>query len=825
VTPTPTTLLEVALAWHAQGVSVVPARSDGSKAPAAVWKQYQLRRPTIEELTAWFAQPDVHGLGLVCGKVSGNLEMLELEARAVTEQLLAELEDLADNSGLGELWRRVVKGYCELTPTGGLHLLYRISDGPAAPNTKLARRPATDVELATDPNPVRVLVETRGEGGFVVVAPSAGPVHPTGAPWQVVTGGPDTVPVLTADERDALYTLARTCDRTPDPPAADPAFDQPGTVAGAGGLSPGDDYNGRADWSDILTPAGWRHVYTRGPERYWRRPGKTAGVSATTGYGAGDWLYVFSTSTVFESQRTYTKFAATTALDHGGDYRACAAALRHAGYGTPPPEQPRPAAATATVAGEPVSYSLTDDGNALRLVDTHAETLRYVPERGAWLVWDGHRWRYDSPGLLHELIRTIARDLPVASKEQQRHRHWSLSTRGTLATARLAQTDRRIVAPLPTLDARPWELNTPAGPVDLRTGAPRPPDPAALHTRSTSVAPDPDTVPERWLRFLADTFAGDPAMTGYVQRLLGVSLVGAVLEQVLPFAHGEGANGKTTLLGTVQRVAGLGDDGYAISAPAELLLATQSTGHPTEVARLAGARLVVTSELDDGQRFAEARVKLLTGRDVISGRFMRQDFFTFTPTHSLWLLGNHQPAVRTGGQAFWRRIRLIPFLHTVPPDRRIPDLEDQLVTHEGPAILNWLIAGAAHYATTGLDEPAGVRAATESYAHDQDTVARFTEDRCHLADPNTTGNSVRVAELRNAYETWCRTEGETPVSARALTITLRNRYGVESTRDMNARYYVGIRLNTIDQGHDPAPELSSEPSFDQPADPDPWWQK
>ncbi|WP_232524348.1 DNA primase family protein [Nocardiopsis gilva] len=319
----------------------------------------------------------------------------------------------------------------------------------------------------------------------------------------------------------------------------------------------------------------------------------------------------------------------------------------------------------------PDTYTRTDDGNALRLVDEHAHQVRHCPQRG-WLVWDGHRWTWDDRGRVRELARAIARSLPDEAKEDAGHKARSLSARGLEAMVKVAQTDPRIVTPLAELDGDPWQLNTPSGVVDLRTGTLGAPDPAALHTRSTLVAPDFDAPAERWGQFLTDTFGGDPTLIAYVQRLLGLSLIGTVVEQLLPFAFGDGANGKSTLADTVMRLVGIGETGYAISAPSEMLLASSANSHPTEIARLAGARLVVASELDDGQRFAEARIKMLTGRDVITGRFMRQDFFSFTPTHTLWLLGNHQPQVRTGGPAFWRRLRLVPFLHTVPKTAATP---------------------------------------------------------------------------------------------------------------------------------------------------------
>jgi putative DNA primase/helicase len=876
-------LLQSALDYYTSGISVVPTATDGTKRPAGKWKTYTTTRASEEQLHAWFDSDTYDGLGLICGAVSEHLEMLEVEGRAL--ELVGQLAQLMNDNGLGELWVRLSTGYLERSPSGGLHWLYKVTDGPARPNTKLARRPSTETELAdhkqreaakatetltgdkladrlarihglTHTQVPQVLIETRGEGGFTVAAPSNGRTHPTGAAWVRVAGAPGTIPGITSVERDALYAIANMLDTMPVPEISasvsntapkdeqqtDPFDLDPTHSSGTSetGVRPGDDYNARTTWDDILTPLGWAKTRTFGRDRQgWTRPGKGAreGISATTGGAADgvDRLYVFSSSTEFETEKPYDKFAAYTMLEHRGDFAAAASALSKNGYGSKPPivEPARPAAAMtptptpaeqvaaggsqnppadippAEVGPGPATYTFTDDGNALRLVDEYADQIRYCPERAQWLRWDSAKWTWDTSNTIQELARQIARGLPTDSKDDRKHRQVSLSARGVGAMTRLASSDARTVIHVGALDARPYEVNTPGGIIDLRTGHLRAPDPTAHHTRSTTVTPQPGPAP-RWERFLADTFAGDPALTAYVQRLIGVSLIGTVLEQLLPFPFGSGANGKTTLLGVFQRLIGIGDGGYSISAPADMLLATQNAGHPTEIARLSGARLVVTSELEDGQRFAEAKVKQLTGSDVISGRFMRQDWFSFKPTHTLWLLANHQPEVRAGGPAFWRRIALLPFLHTVPAEQRDPHLEDRLVEEEGPQILSWMLAGAVAYLEHGLSRPDSVEVATEAYAKDQDTVARFVEECCDLAAPGTPSYDVTSAKLRAAYETWCRQEGETPIPAKTLTLQLR-RFDVQSVRTMHARMLAGIRLKV-------QIEDDTHASYEPPAD-------
>ncbi len=836
------TILDTALELHAAGYSVIPIRPDGTKAPAIAWKQYTQQRPTLEQLHTWFTD-NQHDIAVIQGHISRNAELTELEGRAAAA--LPELRDLAHNSGIGELWDRITLGWTETSPSGGYHFHYRITGDSVPGNQKIARNTAREV-----------LAETRGENGYVIIAPSKH--HDTGKPWQRLIGSPANAATITAEEREDFHAILATLNEEPETP-------QPSTVPVAPhdptqGITPGDDFENRTDWAQILTPHGWTLAFHRGNTRYWTRPGKTHGISATTGNANDrDRLYVFTSSTDFQPETPYTKLGAYAVLEHSGNHEAAAKNLYKQGFGqraqqprTITPNEPdfladilrsTPSAPTAsaqtagttqntTSAGattvepgasqgtatatpahtsaeitEPNTYSETDDGNALRLIDTYHHTIRYCPQRATWLYWNGHKWAWDESGHVQELSRTIARTLPNHDKEAQRHRKNSLSRRGIEAMTALARTDQRTSIHLANLDARPYELNTPGGVINLKTGTLNPPNPQSLHTRSTTVTPQADKPHPLWDRFLADTFAGDPDLTIYIQRLLGVSLVGVVLEQLLPFAHGAGANGKTTLAGVIQRIVGVGDQGYSISAPAEMLLATQQQGHPTEIARLSGARLVITSELEDGQRFAEAKIKQLTGKDTITGRFMRQDWFSFTPTHTLWLLANHQPNVRAGGPAFWRRVRMLPFEHTVPKEKRIPDLEDRLVNEEGPAILAWLIQGAADYFNHGLAEPASVSAATDAYAADQDTVARFVEERCETGAANAQHLHVRTTTLRAAYENWCKAEGETPVSAKTLTQQLKARYDIQTSRSASSRFYDGIRL------------IDMSPNTDDPAEP------
>lgn len=337
---TATPLLSAALELHAAGLCVLPAAEDGSKRPAVDWKAYQSTRPDEEQLRAWFSGTRT-GLGFVCGQVSDGLEMLELEGRAALAGALDTIAELVEKAGLSDLWDRILRGYVVASPSGGFHFLYRIADAPVPPNTKLAATAANET-----------LAETRGEGGWVVTAPSHGSVHPSGRPWVLGSGGPSSIPTITAEERADLHRLVRLLDERPisEPTAASP-FQQPRMGSGDG-ILPGDAWAAVTSWGEILEPAGWRRVFSKGAVTYWRRPGKGSGISATTGYGGGDWFYPFTTSTEFEPEKTHTKFHVYAVLHHAGQHSDAAKALRARGFGKrverPAPVGSRPEARTTT---------------------------------------------------------------------------------------------------------------------------------------------------------------------------------------------------------------------------------------------------------------------------------------------------------------------------------------------------------------------------------------------------------------------------------------------------------------------------------------------
>ncbi|MFJ1838217.1 phage/plasmid primase, P4 family [Streptomyces sp. NPDC088175] len=453
---------------------------------------------------------------------------------------------------------------------------------------------------------------------------------------------------------------------------------------------------------------------------------------------------------------------------------------------------------------------LTDRGNAKLFAVMFGDQFRHVEGLG-WYHWDQYRWKRTggekaavwAAGDLAEQMPATDPTGQFSDRELASHRRRSMSTPGIKAMLTQAKASPALALDPDVLDGDPYALCTPAGVVDLHTGHLHKPDPEAdMHSRATSVAPETMPTP-RWHRFLHDTF-GDDAKGAetihFLHLLLGYSVTGDVGAQVLPFLYGTGANGKSVLLDVMTQI--LGD--YAQAAPPGFLMEKgKFSEHSTELTELHGRRIVVCSELKPNDKFDESRVKLLTGGDRIMARRMRQDFFSFNPTHKLWLLGNHRPEVGTGGHAFWRRIRLIPFERVVPAARKIDNLAKELVQSEGPGILQWLIEGAQLYLDTRdpLAGPATVRIATEAYATTEDHIGRFLAECC-----TTENGDLRVEQglLYTTYSSWCSAgEGIRPATARAFATRVRQELSLASPADMmkssGKKYYPGLGLLTDDE--------------------------
>jgi len=362
------------------------------------------------------------------------------------------------------------------------------------------------------------------------------------------------------------------------------------------------------------------------------------------------------------------------------------------------------------------------------------------------------------------------------------------SAKTVAAVERLARADQILARATDIWDRDPWLLNTPGGIVDLRTGVRGPHDRDLHMTKITAVAPGGDC--PRWLEFLARITAGNDGLDAFLQRIAGYSLTGITREHSMFFGYGTGGNGKGVFLNTLTGIWG----DYAAVAPAETFLVSKSERHPTDIAGLRGARFVTAQEIEDGQQWAESKIKALTGGDPISARFMRQDFFTFVPEFKLFVAGNHKPSLRTVDPAIRRRLNLVPFMAEIPLAEQDPELPGKL-KGEWPGILQWAIRGCTDWHQGGLEAPLCVTAATEQYLEAEDAVLAWLEDCCTVQ----VGFTVAKADVRDSWSTWCQRTGQIVGGRNELTDKLVQRGFASDKITGGKRIFRGFNLLREDQ--------------------------
>lgn len=431
----------------------------------------------------------------------------------------------------------------------------------------------------------------------------------------------------------------------------------------------------------------------------------------------------------------------------------------------------------------------TEDALALSFTRRYHRDWRYVAGWGKWLVWDGQRWRTEDTLAATDLIRSVCRQTAVRADNPKVAA--KLASAGTVGgVERLARADRRHAATTDEWDADPWLLNTPGGVVDLKTGRMRTHERADRMTKITTATPSGEC--PTWRQFIDEVTGGDQELQSYLQRMVGYALTGSTQEHALFFLYGTGANGKSVFVNTLATI--LGD--FATNAPMDTFMETRTDRHPTDMAGLRGARFVAAIETEQGKRWAESKLKNLTGGDKISARFMRQDFFEFFPQFKLFVAGNHKPAIRNIDEAMKRRLHLIPFTITVPPERRDKNLQQKLLA-ERDGILAWAVQGCLDWQRHGrLSPPQRVVDATEEYFEAEDALGRWLEERC-VREPNA---KSLTAELFNDWKQWAEASGEFVGAQRRFSDLLITR-GLDKWRNgMGVRGFQGIGLK-----HPPTP--------------------
>ena len=443
--------------------------------------------------------------------------------------------------------------------------------------------------------------------------------------------------------------------------------------------------------------------------------------------------------------------------------------------------------------GSPIlARNRTDLGNAERLKDHAGADLRFVWVWDSWMIWDGRRWKRDAGGEILRRARDTVRALAAVAEGLDDEKQRAALIKHALKTESAGKLQAMVKLGACLLgeeagafDQKPWLLNCRNGTIDLRTGRLGPHRRGDLLTKLVPVDYDPGATCPRWEAFLLQVMGDSAEMVEFLQRAVGYSLTGATVEQVLFLLYGTGANGKSTFTETLRAL--LGD--YATQAEFTTFLARTSDSVRNDIARLVGARFVSASEAEGGRPLAEAVVKQMTGGDIVTARFLFKEFFEFRPDFKVWLAANHKPSVRGTDHGIWRRIRLVPFAVTIPPEERDKRLPDQLRA-ELPGILAWAVRGCLAWRTEGLGVPPAVLAATDSYREEMDVLAGFLDEHCVVQG----GAFAPTKELYAAYSRWAEGAGEKKLSKKWLAMRLAER-GFTSGRGLRGvRGWRGLRL-------------------------------
>lgn len=751
-------LLKAALWYAKHGWAVFPLRPR-TKEPYADTGVY-LATTDPDQIRAWWAQWPRSNIGIHCG-ASGIIAI--------------DLDQYKDTyAGDDLLTRDLQETVTNLTGNGGTHLLYRM---PAGKHFGGARK-----GLPTG-------IDVRGFGGYIVAPPS---IHPNGQPysWEASYG-------------------PHECELQPLPPFLE-------TILDAAQQAKAEDveFENRDLPKPNLAHFGLstrivQAIY-EGQEAADRSEIDQSVITALVSRGAtnDDILAVFNHFPIGQKG----KFA-----ERGERYLATSIGKARAYLNGSAPK-PKAQAAPSTdpnASNIPIAeassvdlttYHLTDMGNAQRMHAAVRGQVIYVPQFDRWYIWRGTHWQEDDTFEIVRLAKRATMQIyaEAAHTDDDEHRkrlvRWAAHSEGRArleAMIALLRSEPDIAVRPQALDQHPMWLACMNGTLNLATGELMEPDPAHLLTKRIDVAYDPDAECPLWEQFLHRIMAGNVELIAFLQRLIGHALTGDTSGKYLVFMYGpKGNNGKSTLVETIMRLLGP----YAMKSPTEMVMAkTHRGGIPNDIARLRGVRFTVTNEVDEGMTLSESVVKDLTGNDTLTARFMRAEFFDFTPTHKLWIYGNHRPEIRGTDAAIWDRVKLIPFDVEIPKEERDPDMLDKL-TAELPGILAWAVRGNMMWRKMGIAAPEIVAEATSEYQREQDTIGQFLTDCCDLGRDHSVGAGL----LYQVYEAWAKQLGLRAESGAKFGADLSRR-GFEMKRVTAGKMRLGLELNGFGRTLAPAP--------------------
>jgi putative DNA primase/helicase len=796
---------------YTAGLCVLPPREDGSKAPEAVggeWNQFKQVRATPEQMRGWY--PGRSGLGVVAGPVSAETECGDFDCRETYDAFLKT----AKATGLGSIVERIIAGFCDHTPGNGVRWLWRCPGAARKHNTKLARRPKRPEEQRDLHDTVKVLIELPD---YAIVAPSNGKVHPTGGAYTRWSGDFDTIATITVEERTALIALARTFDQMPVAQPHEPKRQQPEVT---NGTRPGEAFTARTTWGEVLEPHGWTAIYTRGATTYWRRPGKALGVSATTNHGGSDLLFMFSSSTVFEADKSYSRFGAYTILDHGGDFRAAARALAARGFGeTSGPSHTKQVNNTTDKTTSSGVVETTDQGSVVLDPGDPLPSARHFVAR-SHLV-DGVLAMRHQSGVFYTHLREVNayRDRDEAAVRADLYGflesalRWS-EPRGTQAPTlgpfkpTKSKVENvldalRAVCNLPASSAAPcWLQDDPGfdpfdvlacrdGLLHIPTRTLLPGTPHFFTLNGLDFAFDPMAPqPSQWLQFLNTIWPDDQDSKQTLQEWMGYLLTPRTHFQKILMLVGPKRSGKGTIGRVTRRL--LGDRN--VSGPT-----LASLGEQFGLMGLIGKSAAVISDARISGRTDTAivteRLLSISGEDALSVPRKYLPDWTGKLSARFMVLTNELPRIEDASGALTSRFIVLTLAESFYGredhglfDRFLPELS---------GILNWALEGWDRLYTRGrFVQPQSAAELIQEFEDLGSPTGAFIRERCEVGK----GYDVSKDRLFQAWNTWCRDNGREHAGTvqtfgrnlRALVPWL----GESQPRVLGSRvrYYEGIRL-------------------------------
>lgn len=442
--------------------------------------------------------------------------------------------------------------------------------------------------------------------------------------------------------------------------------------------------------------------------------------------------------------------------------------------------------------------SWDDTGNADRFMDHYGELVKYSFTDKDWMVYNGSYWESDDTGQVHSLVDQVVSGMKheklvipadsdltedKAMKEFQKHIKHSRSNSGKKAM--IDEIKHRVPVLHGEFDSDKTLLNVANGYVDLTSGILHEHDISKMFSRQTRIEyTDTIDAPE-WEQFLNQIFDSNRELIDYVQKAVGYSLTGSTKEQVMFILYGNGRNGKSIFIDTIADALG----NYARSMQADSIMIKQnSSAANSDIARLEGARLVTSSEPNDGLRLDEGLVKQLTGGDTVTARYLYGKEFEF----KLWLATNHKPIIRGTDDGIWRRLMLVPFAVKIPDNRVDKDLKYKLQREE-VGILNWAVEGALKWQREGLQAPASVREASRTYRNEMDVTSEFMDECCVVGDHEM----VRAGELYQRYKHWATDNSQYLMNSTKFGKEMGKKF--EKKHDMQGTYYRGLSLKQFEQ--------------------------